>query len=234
MNSNLPLVDFGFQDWHVEYRGGRASAYVCIGLKTFHDMGYSFPYADKVLIPVRDRHAAEMLAAIGLPVGVDSCVTGLRRDMPERAGRWGNEVHYIILPPVSMGEVRDDAFVDRLKTWQWQWAHGKPEDGPRTEWKINPDDSVSITLPGCIAADLAFEPSRWDKLSQIQHDMPKNWRRSPQLREVRRESVVYGNVLEFLSCLLGRRECKALRRRREELQDWWQEQKAKEDAGNGE
>lgn len=109
----------------------------------------------------------------------------------------------------------DVTFKEAIATWvpadhvaenEWQ------------EWRVNEDGSITITLPSTIAANLAEDLLHWHRIAEEWPcRFPKGWKRSSTMRENRRESVVYGNALETVSVMLGRREVRALMERVAEL-----------------
>lgn len=96
------------------------------------------------------------------------------------------------------------AFTEQLQAWQ-PAALTPPEEFQ--QWTINPDGSVTITLPSTLAANLADELREWSEMrGWVDRPDCQNWKRSPIARENRRESIVYGNNLESIKCLLGRKQ----------------------------
>jgi hypothetical protein len=100
----------------------------------------------------------------------------------------------------------------------WNVPDGEYADTPPQQWTLNDDGSITITLPPNIAANFGVELAEWDILAGQQNAMPEGWKRSPKLRENRRESVVYGNCLSMIRSYLGRRETLALMQRAKQME----------------
>lgn len=62
-----------------------------------------------------------------------------------------------------------------------------------------------ILVQGVLLANLIDELLEWERIAGERWEF-KNWKRSAIERESRRESVVYGNCLESVKALLGRRK----------------------------
>ena len=85
------------------------------------------------------------------------------------------------------------------------------------KWTHHEDGSVTIHLPKNWALNLADDMNDWESISNwLDREDCKNWKRSPLARENRRESIVYGNCAASITCILGRREMRALMKRAQE------------------
>ncbi len=116
-------------------------------------------------------------------------------------------------------EARESDYREKIKVFAdavqaWDVPHtptfpGLPEKWQ--EWTINPDGSISITLPAGFAYNLADEMREWEEVKGwVDREDCKNWKSSPIARENRRESIVYGNCLMAMRTILGRQQTKAL------------------------